>query len=315
MKKYRIQWLWMVIVVAICCSGCGQKQTESDQTTLNLKTETDDIDPLDVPYNELKFLSEIGVCTQSSNLSMAEQSGASYVEESVRRFLVPTEPDSVFRHNLANVPGGNISIVACNSFLPGNLKSVGPNADHKTILAYADTAFRRAKEAGIKIVVFGSGGSRRIPEGFNPDTARTQFISLLGKLGPVAQKYDVVIVLEPLNSGETNFIHSVGEGASIVREVNHPNIRLLADIYHMLMEGESPDAIRRAGSLIHHCHIAEKEQRTPPGVHGEDFTEYFKALKEIGYMGKISIECRWEKIESRLFTAIRTLKEQMAGLE
>lgn len=77
-------------------------------------------------------------------------------------------------------------------------------------------------------MVFGSGGSHKIPEGFNPDTARTQFISLLGKLGPVAQKYDVVIVLEPLNSGETNFINSVGEGGSIVREVNHPNIRLLA---------------------------------------------------------------------------------------
>ncbi len=282
---------------------------------LTLDGKAGDIDPLDVPYNELKFLSEIGVCTQSSNLSMAEQSGASYVEESVRRFLVPTEPDSVFRHNLANVPGGNISIIACNSFLPGNLKSVGQIAAHKTILAYADTAFRRAKEAGIKIVVFGSGGSRKIPEGFNPDTARTQFISLLGELGPVAQKYDVVIVLEPLNSGETNFINSVGEGASIVREVNHPNIRLLADIYHMLMEGESPDAIRRAGSLIHHCHIAEKEQRTPPGVHGEDFTEYFKALKEIGYIGKISIECRWEKIENQLSTAIQTLKEQIAGLE
>lgn len=151
MKKYRIQWLWIVIVVAICCSGCGQKQTESDQTTLNLKTKTGDIDPLDIPHNELKFLSEIGVCTQSSNLSMAEQSGASYVEESVRRFLVPTEPDLVFRYNLANVPGGNISIVACNSFLPGKLKSVDPNAVHKTILAYADTPFEEQRRQGLKL--------------------------------------------------------------------------------------------------------------------------------------------------------------------
>lgn len=83
----------------------------------------------------------------------------------------------------------------------------------------------------------------------------------------------------------------------------------------MLMEGEGTDAIRRAGFLIHHCHIAEKEQRTPPGVHGEDFTEYFKALKEIGYMGKISIEYKWENIKSQLFTAIQTLKEQIAVLE
>jgi hydroxypyruvate isomerase len=45
-------------------------------------------------------------------------------------------------------------------------------------------------------------------------------------MAPIAARYDVVVVLEPLNKKECNLINSVFEGGVIVEEVNHPNFRL-----------------------------------------------------------------------------------------
>ena len=95
-----------------------------------------------------------------------------------------------------------------------------------------------------------------MPDGFSRETAEEQFVRLCKRLGPVAARYRVTVVIEPLNSRETNLINSVSEGASIVERVNHKNIRLLCDLFHMTADGEPPQAIVDAGKHIRHCHIA-----------------------------------------------------------
>jgi len=257
------------------------------------------------------FLTEIGVCTSVSNADMLAAQGYNYIEESVGRFLVPDKSEEVFNEMLLQTQNAAIPVKACNSFIPGSLKSVGPDAVHPKILKFMETAFRRAQKAGVEYIVFGSGGSRAVPEGFSKDEALRQFTDLCSKMAPIAAKYDVVVVLEPLNKKECNLINSVVEGGVIVEEVNHPNFRLLADIYHMLMDGEGPESIEKYGHLIHHTHIAEKEGRAAPGTQNEDFTAYFKALKNVGYEGMMSIECRWEDLEKQASTAIAAMKNQL----
>jgi sugar phosphate isomerase/epimerase len=261
------------------------------------------------------FLSEIGVCTSVSNADTLAAHGYTYIEESVGGFLMPDKSEEEFNQKLQQARDAAIPVKACNSFIPGSLKSVGPEAVHPEILEYMETAFRRAQKAGVEYIVFGSGGSRSIPEGFSRDEARRQFITLCTQMAPIAAKYNVVVVLEPLNTKECNFINSVGEGGEIVEEVNHANFRLLADIYHMLMDGEGPESIEKYGHLIQHTHIAEKEGRAAPGKHNEDFTAYFKALKNVRYEGKMSIECKWEDWEVQVPTAIAAIKIQLSILK
>ncbi len=260
------------------------------------------------------FLTEIGVCTSVSNADMLASYGYTYIEESVGGFLMPDKSEAEFNQKLQQAQNAAIPVKACNSFIPGSLKSVGPDAVHSEILEFMETAFRRAQKAGVEYIVFGSGGSRGIPEGFSREEARRQFIDLCSRMAPIAAKYDVVVVLEPLNKKECNFINSVLEGGEIVEEVNHPNFRLLADIYHMLMDGEGPESIEKYGHLILHTHIAEKEGRAAPGTHNEDFTAYFKAMKNVDYEGKMSIECRWEDLEKQAPIAIAAMKNQIATL-
>ena len=258
------------------------------------------------------FAPKIGVCASVGTAVMAKGAGCDYIEEGVRSFLVPDRPEAEFREKLGLLEGSPLPVLACNSFLPEALKSVGPEARHDEIIAFAGTAFRRAREAGVRTIVFGSSGSRNIPDGFDRGEARRQFVALLRRMGPLAREHGVVVAIEPLNRGECNFINSVSEGAGIVREVDDPDIRLLADIYHMLCEDEGPESIVSAGGLLAHCHIAEEDGRTPPGVHGEDFTPYLEALRRIGYQGGISFEGRWADVGKELPAAVKTLKDQIA---
>lgn len=254
---------------------------------------------------------ELGICTNFSNAEVMETLGYTYVEESVGKFLMPNKSEEEFNEMLQMSRNRSLTIKACNNFIPKELKSVGPNAVHDNILTYVETAFRRAQIAGIEIIVFGSGGSRNIPEGFPYDEARDQFIDLCKKMAPIAEKYNVTVVLEPLNTQECNFINSVDEGGEIVKEVNHPNFMLLADIYHMKMDGEGPESIIKYGELIKHTHIAEKQDRAVPGTYEEDFRPYFEALNNINYKGKMSIEARWNDFETEASLGINTIIDQL----
>ncbi|MCE5186553.1 MAG: sugar phosphate isomerase/epimerase [Planctomycetaceae bacterium] len=251
-----------------------------------------------------------GICTSVDNGQKLKDAGYDYIEAGVQKFLVTQSDEAEFQKNLAAAKAGPLPVYACNSFIPAELKCVGPEANPAGVVAYAGTAFARAKQAGVKRIVFGSGKSRAIPEGFDRAKARQQFVDILRQMGPLAGENDVVVIIEPLNTKETNFINSVAEGAEIAKEANHPNICVLADFYHMALENESPDSIRQAGPMLKHCHIAEKENRLAPGTTAYDFTPYFKALKDIGYNGGISIEGRWNDFDAQLAGALKTMQTQ-----
>src|SRR5450759_1172122 len=81
-----------------------------------------------------KFLERIGVSTSITNNGILAVAGYSFVEENVRGFLVPAEPDSFFDQKLALLKEFKLPVEVCNSFLPGNLKCVGPAPVHEAIL-------------------------------------------------------------------------------------------------------------------------------------------------------------------------------------
>jgi sugar phosphate isomerase/epimerase len=219
--------------------------------------------------------------------------------------------DVAFGAKLKQVRGLSTKLYAVNIFLPGNLKVVGPSVNEKSVVAYADTVFRRLKTAGVNMVVWGSGGSRRIPDGFDHALAKNQFISIARQVSILAQKYDILVVLENLNHTETNFINKVSEIIDIAEAVDQPNFRICVDIYHMLMEGEGPEIISNTGKYLVHVDIAEKNGRTPPGTNGDDFTPYLKALKAVGYKGKITMECNWSDVNKELRTGKMELQKQI----
>jgi len=256
---------------------------------------------------------QLGVFAAYDKADFLRESGCNYIEESVAGFLIPDNGDMQYAKNLEQLRLENFPIKSYVILLPGSLKTLGPDANHEAILQRTELVLKRAKECGSQYIVFGSGGSRVIPEGYDRNKAKAQHIELTKKMAPLAEKYGITIAVEPLNRGETNFINSLAEGVEIVEAVNSPKVKLLCDIYHMLKEDESPAEIVKYGKHIVHCHIAEKESRTPPGVKGDDFRPYLSALKKINYKGGLSIECFvYTDFEKEARKGIEVLKQQLS---
>ena len=251
-----------------------------------------------------------GICTRLAQYPLVQQAGYNYIEPNVTDFLAPARSDEEFAVNLAEQQRLNAKIVSCVSFIPAQLRITGPETKHDEIMVWAETAFKRAQQAGIPHIVLGSGGARRVPENFSKQEATQQFIAVCKRLGPLAMKYGVTVVIEPLNTRETNLINSLKEGAEIVMAVDHPNIRLLCDIYHMMREDEPASEIVKYGEYLKHCHIAERETRSAPGTKGDDFKPYFEALKQIKYTGCISIEGSFDDFETRIVSALQYMQQQ-----
>lgn len=260
-----------------------------------------------------------GACRGFGDAKALKEIGFDFLECGVGGTLMPEKDDAAWKAQLEKIRALPLPLRSLNGFLPGKFRLTGPAASFDEPLAYAETACRRAEEAGVKTVVFGSGGARNAPEGFPPEKAVDQFVDFCKRLAArIADLEHMCVVLEPLRAKEANFLNFVHEGADLCARIGSPRIRLLADIFHMEEGGESADSLVKAGSgLLRHCHIAEKGTRTAPGLEadGSEFVPYFKALKQIGYTGGVSCECGWGKkdeVRKGFETALATLRKVAA---
>jgi hydroxypyruvate isomerase len=113
-------------------------------------------------------------------------------------------------------------------------------------------------------------------------------------LAPLAEKADVTLILEPLNTYVDHpgyFLNRSQLGLQLVREVASPNIRLLFDIYHMqVMEGNLIQSLTQNLDLIGHVHVADAPGRHQPGTGEINYANVFKALSQAGYLGYVGFE-------------------------
>ena len=233
---------------------------------------------------------QLGIVFRLEQDSLIYASGFRMLGESVGRMLSPALSEEQFQQNITRIKNARCKVFLCNIFFPGTIKIAGPEVDENRVLSYADTVLSRAQKAGVSFIVLGSGGSRRIPDGYDAQKAKNDFIQLCKKLAVVAGKYKIIIALEGLQSSETNFLNTVKAAGEIVQGVNHSNFRLNADIFHMMRENESPQSIIDNADVLAHCEIAEKQTRSLPGVMGDDFKPYLRALRKANYTGKIFME-------------------------
>ncbi|MEN9362359.1 MAG: hypothetical protein RL095_3894 [Verrucomicrobiota bacterium] len=156
--------------------------------------------------------------------------------------------------------------------------------------------------------------ARKLLTGFTRWDRKDEGKSLLHSLGDFAKQHKTRLLLEPLNRDETYFVRTVAEGASICRDVDNEGCALMADLWHMTWEETSDyGAILSGARWLHHVHIASRRQRALPGSDGDadDYTQGFKALKQIGYQGAVSLECRGGD-EASTKAAIALIRKQWA---
>lgn len=128
-----------------------------------------------------------------------------------------------------------------------------------------------------------------------PREAQHESILLaLSAAKPILEASDVTIMLEPLNTivdHKGYYLWSAAEGFEIVREMNHPLIKLVYDIYHQqVMEGNIISNITQNLDCIAHLHSAGHPGRNELQYGENDYKNIFDAVDKAGYKGACGLE-------------------------
>jgi len=254
---------------------------------------------------------KFGICDSSlERIPVSIEAGIDYVEMGVSNTLTPLEPDEVFEPVRRRIEALGVRPEAFNLFFPRSVRLTGPDVNWDLVRRYSAVAVKRCASVGGQVMVVGSGGSRNVPEGFSWDEAWAQLRQAFTIIGEEAAKWSVIIAIEPLRRQESNIINYVSEGVQMAKEVDHPNIQVLADFYHMA-EGDEPLAhLLDAGPLLAHVHVADTG-RFYPGSGSYDYPAFMKYLKQAGYDAHISMEGRWnyEKLAEEASAGLAFLRE------
>jgi D-psicose/D-tagatose/L-ribulose 3-epimerase len=231
----------------------------------------------------------VGYCTGFRNLEAAKAAGFDYVELGTTEIAALT--DEAFEAAFPTIKAIGLPTPAANLFLPATLKVTGPQTDHDAQMAHVKKAFGRLARLGTTMLVFGSGGARRVPEGFSQEEAFKQLVDFGRRAAAEAKANGITITIEPLRRQETNIINSAAEGLALVEAINHPNFQLMIDFYHLASEKEDPAIVLKAKDRLRHLHVANPQGRVFPAKWDEfDYAPFFANLRAIGYDKRISVE-------------------------
>lgn len=255
----------------------------------------------------------VGYCVGLKGLEVAKAAGFDYVELGVAEIAALSDADfdaALERTKQVGIPTPN-----ANLFFPASMRLTGPEAvAAEQQVAYVSKAFERLNRLGVTIVCFGSGGARRVPEGFPKEEAFKQLVALGKRIAPEARARGITIVIEPLRSQESNIINTAAEGLDLVNAVGDPNFQLLIDFFHLASEKEDPAIVLRARDHIRHLHMANPQGRVFPLKWEEfDYAPFFANLRQIGYAGRISIEASSKDVPAEGPQAIALLRRAFAG--
>jgi D-psicose/D-tagatose/L-ribulose 3-epimerase len=253
---------------------------------------------------------KIGRATGIAGLEESKTAGFDYVELGVA--TIARLSDEEFEKAAAEHAKIGLSTPVANGFIPKEIKVVGPAVDHAQQMAYFATALDRMARLGVKIIVFGSGPARQVPDGFPRDKAFDQLVDVAKRLAPEAQKRDITVAVEPLRQQESNIMNTAAEGLKWVEVVNHPHFQLMVDFYHLSVEKEDADILVTAKDHIVHFHFANPTGRVYPKLPDEyDYAKFFTNMRKMGYSGGISVEAGTKDFATEGPMAVAFLRAQI----
>lgn len=148
-----------------------------------------------------------------------------------------------------------------------------------------------ASDMEAKTVIVGSGGkTRSFEEGQDRAEVTKCMVEVIRNSGEYAKDKGVVLAMEAINRYETNFLNTLKEAVDFTEMVAHPNVRTMADTYHMNIEEISPaEEMRKYGHTLANIHFADSNRQAPGEGHF-DFVSLAQAMKEINFSEYISFE-------------------------
>ncbi len=157
-------------------------------------------------------------------------------------------------------------------------------------LAGLEESAKAASEMGVKKLITQVGPDTGEERGYQ----HRAIVETLTLAKPILETYGVTVMIEPLNVLVDHpgyyLIHSP-EAFDIVREVNHPLVKVVYDIYHQqISEGNIIPNLTQNIDCIAHLHAAGHPGRHELQLGESDYRVILSTAEKAGYQGACGLE-------------------------
>lgn len=136
------------------------------------------------------------------------------------------------------------------------------------------------------------------------------------RAGELAARHEVTLIVEPLNNKVNHkgfFLTTCVDGLKLIREVDHPRVRLLFDIYHEQVQiGNVIRTIQEAAPVTDVFHVADNPGRNDPGTGELNYPNIYRAIAKTGFRGVIAME--YLPLSDPVKSLTRSVDEMRANL-
>jgi hydroxypyruvate isomerase len=180
--------------------------------------------------------------------------------------------------NAGNMPGGDRGLVSW----PARSQEFADNLD--VVAGIGERTGCRAFNALY--------GNRQ--EGVSPSVQDELGVENLARAGRAVARIGGTVLLEPVSGAPAYPLKTAQDALDVigrVRDAGADNVRLLADFYHLAVNGDDVDAVIEAHAAeFGHIQIADAPGRNEPGTGELPLQRWIARSRELGYTGYVGLE-------------------------
>ena len=135
--------------------------------------------------------------------------------------------------------------------------------------------------------------SGNVVPGLSPQAQHDSCVEGLKRAAELVEGKGVTLLLENIDLEENPhyYMWSVPEAFKIIEEVNHPQVKVLYDLYHAQISGGNLIAnLQRHAGNVGLIHIADVPGRHEPGTGEINYLNIYKKLAELNYSRYVAME-------------------------
>jgi hydroxypyruvate isomerase len=165
---------------------------------------------------------------------------------------------------------------------------------HVDIEKRVRAAIRVAHTIQSRYIAVLSGADSQLPK----SVQRQNFVDNLTAAAKVAASENVILCLENVaaTSLPNMLLAHIEEAHSVVRQINHPAVKLIFDTAHVhATDGNVVEHLERCLEETVLVQLADSPGRMEPGTGAIDFAGVVEVLKRKGYRGLVELEHGWSE--------------------
>lgn len=165
--------------------------------------------------------------------------------------------------------------------------------NHDAVVAEIEASCQVALRLDVKKMCVVGGDD--VP-GMSQHDMHQNIIQALKRAAPIAEKHQVMLVLEPMNirvDHKGHCLYGTEPAVRICRAVQSPFVKVLFDLYHShVSEGDLCGHLRDGFDQLGYVQIADHPGRNEPGTGEIHYPRVLRELHALGYREAVGLELR-----------------------